>query len=274
VKPQLGIRWTIGDVAPRGFVALRLSLWGAYRLYGAGARYAVVVNTLSPGEAARRASPVPPGVSFEPARDLPPFLRRALDAGMAQGVAWKFAPLRLFADLHELALDNDCILWDEPDAIRRWRMDPGSAVIAEDVRPAFGRFGATLGESPRNTGIRGLPPGFDLGAALEQTLAEAPGPLRSELDEQGLQVAAVARALPLRVVPLADVSICSPFPPHLPEPGGSGVHFVGLNAHTLGWCLNGRPAEELTHEHFDRLRPVVEMKIERGGAFLRARTSL
>ena len=31
---RLGVRWTTGDASARGFEALRLSLWGAFRLFG------------------------------------------------------------------------------------------------------------------------------------------------------------------------------------------------------------------------------------------------
>jgi hypothetical protein len=33
----LAIRWTIGDVSPLGFVALRLAIYGAHRMFGDGA---------------------------------------------------------------------------------------------------------------------------------------------------------------------------------------------------------------------------------------------
>lgn len=261
--PRLGIRWTIGDVSPWGFRALGLSIRGAHGIFGAEAAYRVIVNGVSPEEAARRAGPVPADVAFEAAGALPPFLARALDAGMAEGVAWKFAPLRVFPALHELSLDNDCILWAAPDALRRWRDEPASALLAEDVRPALGRFGPLVGAVARNSGIRGLPPGFDLGAAFEAALAAAPGPLATELDEQGFQIWALTRALPTHVVPLDDVAICSPFPPHGPGPGRCGVHFVGLNAKRLGWSLDGRPAEELTRAHFERLVPEVAARVDR-----------
>lgn len=267
MSPVLGIRWTIGDVSPRGFDALRLSCLGARSIFGEAARYVVVVNRVAPEEARRRAGPLPPEIRFEAARDLPLFLQRRLDAGMAEGVAWKFAPLRVFPDAHELALDNDCILWSAPDAIRRWLSGPPSGVLAEDVRPCFGRFAPSCGGAPRNSGIRGIPPGFDLGRALEEALAIVPGPLGTELDEQGLQVAALSRALPVHVVRLEEVSICSPFPPHLPDLGRCGAHFVGLNARSLGWSLEGRPAEEWTRAHYDRLRPQLEARVSpaRGG---------
>ncbi len=266
MSPRLAIRWTIGDVSPRGFTALRLSAWGAYRIFGDQALYRVVVNSVSPDEVARRAAPLPPGLELEPARELPAFLGRELDAGLAEGVAGKFAPLRLFPDLHELSLDNDCVLWSEPEPLRRWRGEPASFLLAEDVIPAMGRFGGMLGRVARNSGVRGLPPRCDLGAALLATRAAAPGPLRSELDEQGLQTLALVRAGPVHVVGLEDLTVCSPFPPHLPGLRRCGAHFVGLNARRLGFEVDGRGAEELTREHFDRLLPEVRARLGLGEA--------
>ncbi len=252
--PRLGVRWTIGRVSPRGFEALRLSLWGAWRLFGAAARYAVVVNTVPLADAIARTGPVPDAVDWRPAEGLPDRLAARLDAGMAEGVAWKFAPPRVFPDLPELALDNDVILWDTPAALARWLAEPGGFLLAEDVTAAFGRFARFCGPEPRNLGIRGLPPGFDLESALRRTLDLADGVLDSELDEQGLQVAALQRAGPCRTIGLDDVSVCSPFWPHRPERGRAGAHYVGINAHHIPWTYHGRPATEVRIAHWEAHR--------------------
>jgi lambda repressor-like predicted transcriptional regulator len=254
-RPPLGVRWTIGDVAPRGFEALRLSVLGARRLFGPGADYVICVNTLSIDRARQLTGPLPRGIAWHDAsRDLPAFL--GCDAGVAEGVGWKLAPLRCFPDRRELALDNDVVLWALPAALRVWLDDSeGRALVAEDVRPCFGRFARLCGAEPRNTGVRGLPAAFDLERALRDVLDEHPGALTSELDEQGLQVAALSRAAGLHVVGVDDVTICSPFPPHLPHLGRAGAHFVGLNARTLPFRYYQRPAEEVRADHWDALRP-------------------
>jgi hypothetical protein len=54
----LGVRWTIGDVSPQGFAALRLSIHAAVRLFGPDTAYAVCVNTITPDEAQRRTGTV------------------------------------------------------------------------------------------------------------------------------------------------------------------------------------------------------------------------
>jgi hypothetical protein len=255
----------VGDVSDRGFEALRLSIAGAMRIFGPAARYAVAVNTLAPEEARRRCAAVPAAVEWRAVDpdDLPARLRRHLDAGMAEGVAWKLAPLRLFPDRWELSLDNDCILWALPPALSHWLAGSPetSLAIAADVAAMFGAFAGRCGPLPRNTGIRGLAPGFDLEAALVATLAEEDVVLASELDEQGLQVAAFERFGKVRVVPTEDVTIASPFPPHQPGLGRCGAHFVGLNARHIPWRYHDRSAIEVEAEFWARHRPALYERV-------------
>ena len=142
----LGIRWTIGNVSPRGFEALRLSIWGAWNAFGPDAAYVVCVNTVACKEARARAGSVPEAVAWREASEAPAFLREHLDHGMAEGVAWKFAPLRCFPDGWELSLDNDCILWDVPAAIRHWLTigDHELCLLEEDVKRCLGQFEDSL----------------------------------------------------------------------------------------------------------------------------------
>lgn len=259
---MLAVRWTIGDVNPRGFAALRASAWGAWRLFGPGARYRVYVNTISVGDARARCGALPEAVEWGAARlPPPPWLAGALDAGMAEGVAWKLLPPRAFPDDHELALDNDVVLWDVPGAVRDWLEGRAPFVLAEDVRPCFGRFAALCGDRPLNSGVRGLPPGFGFDGALRAALARLPGPLCSELDEQGLQVAALRASGPIAVVGVDEVTICSPFPPHLPHLGRAGAHFVGLNTRRLGFRFEGRAAEDVRAEHWDAHLPEITRRV-------------
>jgi hypothetical protein len=252
----IGIRWTIGDVSDEGFEALRLSVWGAYQAFGADAAYVIGLNTVPLEVAKRRTGELPAACEWhEVTGAIPRRLASLLDGGMAQGAGWKLAPLQMFPDRFELSLDNDCILWAVPEPIRRWRdAADGACLLAEDVRACFGQFASECGDAPRNAGIRGLPPGFDLEQAMLDVVRTGGHVLTSELDEQGLQVAAITRSRPLEVVTLADVTICSPFPPHLPHLGRCGAHFCGLNARDLGWQLDGRPASAHVRDHWRRFR--------------------
>jgi hypothetical protein len=253
----LNLRWTIGDVSPAGFEALRLSVHGAARLFGSNTAYNVCVNTVLVDEAQRRTGSLPQGVIWLTIeRQVLPVLEPFLDDTMSEGVAWKLIPLQLDPDVRELTLDNDVILWELPDALRRWVEDESgeARLIAADVVPAHGQFAAYCGTEPRNSGIRGTPAGFDFEGAIAAILGQHPVPLRSELDEQGLQIAAISRNADPLVVTTTEVSICSPFPPHQAELGTCGAHFVGLNCRHIPWDFYGRPAHEVRLEHWKRHR--------------------
>jgi hypothetical protein len=250
----LGVRWTIGDVSARGFEALRLSIWGAQRLFGPRARYAVVHNSIARGAVEAQLGPTRAPVELVASDGvLPPSLRGRVDPRMADGVAWKLAPLRLFPSAHELALDNDCILWSLPSELGAWLNEDEGVLLAEDVRRGFGAFDALCGARPLNSGLRGLPPAFDLDAAFARVISAHDRALACELDEQGLQAAALFATGRLRVVSADDVSVCSPFPPHVPHLGRCGAHFVGLNSRALGWDYAGQPAEVVRAAHWDAL---------------------
>jgi hypothetical protein len=266
MRPELkpiGVRWTIGDVSLEGFEALQFSVWGVWNLFADAADYVVCVNSVPLSIAQDQAGALPDEVCWQAVTeaDAPAFLRNHLDTAMAEGVAWKFAPLRIFPDRHELSLDNDCILWALPGSMREWLASEDLCILAEDVKTCLGQYAGMCGPEPRNSGIRGLPPGFDLAAALETMFLQMPFKLQSELDEQGLQVAALSRCRRTLAVPIEDVTICSPFPPHLPRLGKCGVHFVGLNARELPWTFCGRGASELTRENWNGFKTDISQRV-------------
>jgi hypothetical protein len=262
VGQRIAVRWTVGDVSRFGFEALRLSIWGARRLFGDEAIYTVCVNSIPVSQAQALTGPVPPGIRWrDVSHELSDVVAPHLDHDMAEGVGWKFAPLRLHRDRHELALDNDCILWEVPPAMRDWLASERCCLLSEDMRACFGQFAAFCGDAPRNSGIRGVPAGFDLEGAIQRILALRPVTLTSELDEQGLQVAALSQGNAPLVVQRDDVSICSPFPPHQPELGRSGAHFVGLNVKQLPWRVNGREAIEHLADHWRHHRDAISERV-------------
>jgi len=275
VNTPLTVRWTIGDVAPRGFEALALSVQGATRAFGDAAEYVVCVNTLEVAEAQRRTGPVPPRVQWRPVsiEDIPTEIQRAFGRALAEGAAWKLAPPRVSPDALELALDNDCILWDLPETLRHWISDAKAggtrSIFATDSTRAYGSFDAWCpppAHPPLNAGLRGVPAALDYEEALAATLSRLPKDARlvSELDEQGLQVAAAMfGGMPL-AVPAPDLTMCSPFHPHTPRPGRCGAHLVGLNARHIPWNYYDRPADEVMAEHWERLRPELRARVAEG----------
>jgi hypothetical protein len=138
---MLGIRWTIGDVSRRGFESLRLSIWGAWGIFGADADYWVCVNTISVDHARQLVGSVPEVVTW-----------RAADSHLP---GWKLAPLL-------------------PDTLAASLVDdsPERCLLAEDVVPGLGQFASVCEGRALNTGIRGLPAGFDLEQRLGVVLGE------------------------------------------------------------------------------------------------------
>jgi hypothetical protein len=272
---RVGVRWTIGAVAPEGFEALRLAIWGAHRVFGPRAAYTVCANSMTAAEARERTGDVPADVEWtEASGTLPDWMHPHVDvSGMIEGKAWKFDPLQVYPDRWELSFDNDCILWEMPGSLRSWLEagDTDRCLIASDVTPSFGTFARWAGDEPRNAGIRGIPPGFDLVGEMQALLREHPVVMTSELDEQGLHVASVSRRSRPALVTLDEVSICSPFPPHLSQLGRCGAHFVGLNDHWLPWDYYGRPATECVREHWRMHHDAVEKNVgvPAGGAMRR-----
>ena len=259
------VRWTVGNVRPRGFEMLRLSIACAAQLFGAQARYVVCVNSLTAEDAKRRTGAVPIDVEWRhiTLAEMPPLLRAHLDVGLCEGTGWKLAPLRIDEERYELALDNDCILWALPDGIRRWLRSERGGVLAHDVTRCLGSFDAVCPPGAYNSGIRGLAPGCDWDGALHAALNEAHAKsgkrlqLFTELDEQGLQSAAMFRCDPLWLVNTREVSICSPFWPRSPEFGTCGAHFVGMNSRHTAWNYYDRPADLWLDEHWARSRPLL-----------------
>jgi hypothetical protein len=265
--PPVGIRWTIGDVSLAGFEALHLSIWGMWGIFGANAQYAVCVNTISTARAIEYTGQLPCRVEWLRADELiPAWLRPRVGADMAEGVAWKFAPVRLFSSLYEISLDNDVICWALPLALDRWLQarDATSCVLAADLSSALGQFGDVCNHRPLNSGIRGLPPEFPIEEKLRQTLSCSGITLKSELDEQGLQAAAL-QDTKLFIVDTDDVSICSPFPNHSQQFGRAGAHFIGVNSRHLPWTLQGRFAHEVIQDFWELRKAQMTALLLRNG---------
>ncbi len=105
-----------------------------------------------------------------------------------------------------------------------------------------------------------------MGRALEEAIEQAEKGsgaqirLVSEIEEQGLQAAAITRLRPLHLVRTSEVTICSPFWPSSPELGTCGAHFVGMNAPHIDFDYYGRPADDWLEEHWRRHRPALYAK--------------
>lgn len=237
----------------------------APQLFGPEARYVVCVNSLPAEDAQRRTGELPLTVEWRNVsrEEMAPALRGYFDDAMLEGTGWKLVPTRIDAERYELALDNDCILWELPAAIRRWLESGSGGVLAEDVSRCLGSFGAVCPPGAYNSGIRGIAPDWDWEHALQSVLeavrrsSDQPLQLLTELDEQGLQTAAIFRNDTVHLVRRNEVSICSPFWPRSPELGSCGAHFVGMNARHTAWSYYDRPADFWLDRHWTRHRPAL-----------------
>jgi hypothetical protein len=265
---RLALRWTIGEVRDRGYEMLHLSIACAFRLFGPSAKYLVCINSVSAKEARERTGPLPVAVEWREVtrNDLSAVLQAYFDDSVVEGMGWKLVPLRTYPERYELALDNDCILWDLPVGMRQWLQSENGCLFAEDVDRCLGSFDELCPPGNLNAGIRGLAPGIDLEAALGHVLREASSRvsgglhLVSEIEEQGLQAAAICRMSPLFFVRTNEVSLCSPFWPRMPNFGSCGAHFVGMNARHIPWNYYDRPADVWLDEHWRRMRPMLYAK--------------
>lgn len=259
--PKLGVRWTVGNASEAGWQALRLSILGAWGTFGPEAAYAVCVNSCDAETMRRSLGNLPGEVTWIQVAGMNPRFLPFCDENLSEGTAWKFSPVRCFPDRHELALDNDCILWRCPSAVHEWLARPSDVLLAADVMPANGVFNDLTGPVALNSGIRGFPPGFDYERRLIDVLRASGRILRRELDEQGLQVVALTRSGHCHTVSLDEITICSPFPPHVSHVGRCGAHFVGLNVRHLPWNFHGRPALECRLGHWQGHLPEVERRV-------------
>jgi hypothetical protein len=226
---SVAVRWTVGDVSSRGFETLALSISGARNVFGPSARYIVCVNTIGIAAAKSRVGEVAEAVEWmDTTSALPDWLLPWLNTNLADGVAWKFAGMQVCSDRPTLSLDNDVILWRMPPSVREWLKDADSFLIAEDVLACHGNFSSLCPGEPRNSGIVGIPPHFDLESAIRSLLCANGVRLSAETDEQGLQVALVT-SRKHRVVRVHEVSVSGYFRPHMLEVGSCGAHFVGVN---------------------------------------------
>ena len=266
---SLVVRWTIGDVRKRGFELLHLSIACARRLFGSSARYVVCVNSIEVDDARRRSGYFERGVEWRKVTraDAPEFLSEFCSEDLMEGMGWKLCPLRVDLNCHELILDNDCVLWALPQAMRRWLEEPNSYLFTRDVERRMGSFETLCPPGAMNAGIRGLPPGDDLSEPLMEVLRAATesnggAQLNGEIEEQGLQAAAICWRAPLYFVETEEVTLCSPFWPRTPELGTCGAHFVGMNAAHIPWNYYDRPADEWLDEHWEASRPLLYEKAE------------
>lgn len=190
----LCVRWTIGDVTPFGVEALRLSMWGALRAFGARARYVVGVHGVAVDRARALVAPAPDIVEWraiDPGR-TPRWLARE---GAPPRALARFAPPLVDLARAELAIDRTCVLLEPPKSVLAWLDDPDPrACLVLEAQ-----------DGTASTAIRGAGVGFDLSEALREAHREAPRPLHGLAELETLELHALSLLGPPHRTPHAEL---------------------------------------------------------------------
>lgn len=209
------IRWTIGPVSTSGFEVLEASVSKIKDLYGNLFDYVICYNQINPTRLKLL------GVElFEQKENSLPI--------KPYSVAWKLYPPRLRLDSHEIIIDNDIILFKKLEEIDLF-LESNKALIYEGLNRKFtlGRYKLPIGVVI-NSGIYGLPPGFDFEKKVRAKLLgdwEKCRDRESTFDEQGL-VASILYYEDHILISQKKVPIFQECPN---KKAAYGFHFSGVN---------------------------------------------
>ena len=150
------------------------------------------------------------------------------------GVAWKLYPPRLDLNRHEIIIDNDIILENRIPEIDKFLQSHEHCLLLEGESRTYGRFARHVPAGLKiNSGIYGMPPGFDFEPYVQfysgkewEINASGTHAKNKTFDEQGL-VAFILSNQPHIIIPSTTVTNCEKI--WVP---GSGMHFISLNRTT------------------------------------------
>jgi hypothetical protein len=217
------IRWALGPVHLLGLETLRISIVMARRLFPecdfivchnqAEARHLKFLRTLDVDllDNTDAVSILPPKPGYN--------------------VHWKLSPPRLRPEAHEIFIDNDILLRKIPREMTKFLAGDSHALVYEGLYHQFGCFDGILPEHVKiNSGVFGLPPGFDFEAKC-RVAVQAVGMQEwsGYYDEQGM-VATVLHAVPHFTIPLISIPILERNWTMNRVGECDGYHFVGVNS--------------------------------------------
>ena len=148
-----------------------------------------------------------------------------------KGVAWKLYPPRLDKNRHEISIDNDIVFNKRINQIDQFFYS-NTTLLLEDKRRTYGRFENHVPPGFNiNSGIYGMPPGFDLESFIifyagneweKNALYEHDK--NETFDEQGLVALALLSNKDYIIIPKETITDCRDT-----IVDGCGHHFIGLN---------------------------------------------
>lgn len=210
------VRWTIGSVQPAGFISLRISVTNFQYLYPECERY-ICCNGLDETQ-------------IDQLKDLPAKIIRQENEPFIgeppKGAAWKLRPSRICISDHELFIDNDLILTDRLTEIDKW-LDHNNTLLLEGQSRHYGSFDRHIPKQYNiNSGLFGIPPGFDLSRYLALWGRwDNNCPNQSVTwNEQGFVASILTHYAKPTIVPATVITNCETELVKAP-----GMHFVSLN---------------------------------------------
>jgi hypothetical protein len=217
MKPLL--RWTIGgSISHVGFDILVESVKRLTNLYGDVFDYIICYNNINLDIIKKLGIPL---FNQEEFRDSLPWC--------PSGVAWKLYPPRLRKESHEIFIDNDLVIRYKLWQIDEFLSKDNAVIYTAGLYRSFGRFDKKVARSHKlNSGLFGLPPGFDFYSKLVRLMKAFPLQQAwcDKFDEQGMVASILTSNFDRIVIGLGDIAICHngncPF-------SNYGHHFVSAN---------------------------------------------
>ena len=167
------------------------------------------------------------------------------------GVAWKLYPARIDINAHELSIDNDIVFSERIQEIDNF-FEGDHTLLLEGSSRNYGRFEKHVHKEFKiNSGVFGMPPGFDLQKHIDFFMGEekpmgiswepnAHGEHEGNFtfDEQGLIATALLNNPRFTIIKEATITNCE-----RRFIKSKGMHFIGLNknkrhAPFIEYCLS------------------------------------
>tara|TARA_R110002110_G_scaffold49735_3_gene147773 strand:- start:6795 stop:7538 length:744 start_codon:yes stop_codon:yes gene_type:complete len=233
---NLILRWTLGPVSVNGRKILKESIYRAYKIWGADARYVVCYNGCRPPQLPDYTE------TYEQSWDEQPIREHGITAMM-----WKWSPPRLDISAHEIFLDNDVVILNNTPEIED-ALCNNKIVIGGGWRRCYGAYDSVVdGEFKTCAGFVILPPNYDIGAKIANYRSKTTHlRFNHPWDEQGLITkillddgASVLSANTISNLPISK-KMLERFGVHNFKfaKDQAGYHFVGANSSEYHYYLN------------------------------------
>lgn len=224
-------RWTLGPVHPLGVRMLLYAIRSIRAIYGDVFDYVVCHNNIDDETLTllRRS-----GVEL--------FDQNAVTGESNLGEAWKLVPPRLRPDSYEIVCDNDLIFFRRSPTLERW-LTANATLLLRGRGRYYGQYEHLVPAGVCiNSGIYGMPPGFDFTSPLARLERARLQQNRNggQFDDQGLVTLALLGHGNTLVFEPSEVFNYDLRNAATVPLGASAIHLIdGNRAHHPGWkqCL-------------------------------------